>query len=110
MKLHSRSIYGCTQAPEEFEAPDNCLLTYHPESRRIYIHVLQWPMGRLYLKGYAGKVKYAQLLGDASELKFAGQQGAWMAEERGIPGRTLILRLPVQKPDVTIPVIELFLN
>ncbi len=110
MKLHSRSIYSCTQAPEEYKAPDNCLLTYNPESRRIYIHVLQWPLGQLYLKGYAGKVKYAQLLNDASELRFADKQGAWMAEEGGIPDRTLILRLPVQKPDVTIPVIELFLN
>ena len=67
-------------------------------------------MGKLHLDGFAGKVKYAQLLNDASELRFVDRQGAWMAEESGIPGRTLILKLPVQKPDVTIPVIELFLN
>ena len=28
MRLHSRSIYGCTQAPEQFKVPENCLLTY----------------------------------------------------------------------------------
>ena len=29
MKFNGRSIYGCTAAPEEFEKPDNCLLTYN---------------------------------------------------------------------------------
>ncbi|MFC2107735.1 alpha-L-fucosidase [Bacteroidota bacterium] len=27
MKYNNRSIYGCTQAPEEFEIPDHSLLT-----------------------------------------------------------------------------------
>ncbi len=69
MKLQNCSIYGCTQAPDEFKAPDNCLLTYNPNTKRIYVHVLDWPMGTMYLDGFGGKVKYAQLLNDASEVK-----------------------------------------
>lgn len=109
MKLHGRSIYGCTQAPEEFKAPDNCILTYNPESNRIYAHLLDWPMGRLHLDGFGGKVKYAQLLNDASEVRFSQRRGAWM-HGQGITDETLTLLLPMVKPDVTIPVIELLMK
>ena len=109
MKLHSRSIYGCTQAPQEFAVPDNCLLTYNPTARRLYVHVLDWPLGHLHLDGYSGKVKYAQLLHDASEVQFIQQRQVPFVVE-GQTDDTLPLSLPVQKPNVTIPVIELFLN
>lgn len=109
MKYHSRSIYGCTEAPAEFPKPDNCLLTYNPKTNRLYVHVLSWPMKHLHLDGFAGKVKYAQLLNDASEVTFSNRRGAWMSgEDDG--AETLTLNLPIQKPDVEVPVIELFLN
>jgi len=108
MKLHSRSIYGCTQAPEQFKAPENCLLTYNPETNRIYVHFLDWPMGRLILDGFGGKVKYVQLLNDASEVKSIEEHRSSVMNEE-ISGETLILGLPIQKPDVVVPVIELFL-
>jgi len=109
MKVNSRSIYGCTQAPDEFTTPDNCLLTYNPETKRLYVHVLDWPMGKLHLDGYMGKVTYAQFLHDASEIKFQGIH-SWQAAVESTSGRTLTLDLPIVKPDVTIPVIELFLE
>lgn len=112
MKLHSKSIYKCTEAPEEFQAPEKCLLTYNPELNRLYLHVLEWPIGgrafaSLYLDGYAGKVQYAQLLHDASEIKFTERRST---HEMGRFEETLIFRLPVRKPDVTVPVIEIFLK
>ncbi len=107
MKLHGRSIYGCTQAPEEFIAPEDCILTYNPETRRLYVHVLDWPMGRLHLDGFAGRVKYAQLLNDASEVRFSQRR---LRLGAGISRETLTLQLPVTKPDVAVPVIELFLQ
>ncbi len=109
MRLHSRAIYGCTEAPEEFSRPENCLLTFQPETNRIYVHVLDWPMGKLYLDGFAGKVKYAQLLHDGSEVILGKPKKSSVIDEQ-IPSDTLILELPVQKPRVTIPVIELFLS
>jgi alpha-L-fucosidase len=115
MDSHSRSIYGCTQAPAEFKAPHNCLLTYNPAAKRLYVHVLEWPMGALYLDGFAGRVAYAQLLNDASEVQFvdqsrAGDIGYFTEERKEEKGGAIILRLPVQQPAVTVPVVELFLK
>ena len=108
MDLHGRSIYGCTRAPEGFKAPENCLLTYNEKTRRLYVHVLEWPMGILHLDGFQGRISYAQLLNDASEIRPTGRHGAWM--DSSSEDETLTLRLPVLKPDVEIPVIELYLK
>ena len=114
MKRHNRSIYGCTQAPEEFAKPENCNLTYNPGKKRLYVHILAWPYKHLNLDGFAGKVEYAQLLNDASEIKFTDPSrdkvpgGAPMSKALG--SQAVILQLPGQKPPVTVPVIELFLK
>jgi alpha-L-fucosidase len=98
MAYHNRSIYGCTQAPDGFRAPKNCLLTHNPATRRLYIHILEWPISALHLPGYNGKFKYAQLLNDASEIRYRTN------------GDDVTLNLPILKPDVEVPVIELFLE
>jgi alpha-L-fucosidase len=110
MKRHSRSIYGCTQAPEEFACPKNCSLTYHPEKKRLYVHVLAWPYKHLHLDGkaYVQRVEYAQLLNDASEIR-AGMD-SWHTDQIGRGHESLTLNLPAQKPNVAVPVIELFLK
>jgi alpha-L-fucosidase len=107
MHAHGRAIYGCGPAPKDLRTPQDCRLTYNAETRRLYVHVFAWPFGALHLDGMAGKVKYAQLLNDASEIPMrdAGHLAHW-----GVPEGTLILGLPVQRPDVTVPVIELFLE
>ena len=110
MKYHNRSIYGCTQAPPEFEVPQNCFLTFNPEKNRLYIHIMEWPFKALHMDGYGGKVKYAQLLNDASEIKIGKKRGAWMDKDPKSGPQTITLQLPVQKPDVIVPVIELFLK
>ncbi|MDR2287321.1 MAG: alpha-L-fucosidase [Prevotellaceae bacterium] len=97
MKFHSRSIYGCTQAPNEYKVPDNCLLTYNPETKRLYLHILGWSIPSL--SGYGDKIKYAQFLNDASEIKYSITDN-----------NDVILTLPAQHPNVEIPVIELFLK
>jgi len=102
MKYNNRSIYGCTEAPSEFSAPPNTLLTYNPVTKKLYIHLLAYPMGRVNLKGMNDKVKYVQFLHDASEVKFSAGTG----EDTG----SLSLQLPVQKPPVEIPVLEVYLK
>jgi alpha-L-fucosidase len=108
MKRHARSIYGCTQAPAEFKAPQDCRLTYNPETKRMYVHVFAWPTKELHLDGFAGRVEYAQLLNDASELKMEGREH-WQAALE-VDRQTLSLRLPVKKPNVTVPVIEMWMK
>lgn len=110
MKRHSRAIYGCTQAPSGLTAPHDCRLTYNPDTHRAYLHVFAWPFKHLHLDGFAGKVEYAQLLNDASEIKMRGLE-PWQATQADMSDRqTLTLELPVKKPDVTVPVIELYLK
>jgi alpha-L-fucosidase len=108
MSLNNRSIYGCTQAPDEFNIPDNSLLTYNPKTNRLYVHLLDYPLQNFTLPGYSGKVKYAQFLHDASEIKIIKRT------EHGTPEGEVVgnlnLSLPVVKPNVEIPVIELILN
>jgi alpha-L-fucosidase len=106
MQLHSRAIYGCTQS--EYVAPGDCRFTQH--GKRLYLHVFNWPFRHLHLDGFAGKVAYAQLLNDASEIRLL-EPGKH--QERHIDkgsGNTLTLELPVVKPNVVVPVIELFLK
>jgi alpha-L-fucosidase len=113
MKLHGRSIYGCTQAPADIPKPANCLLTWNPETKRLYVHVLEWPIEVLALDGLAGRVEYAQLLNDASEVRFSEEpdETGFMAGSRETASaRTVVLQLPVRKPPVEVPVIELFLK
>lgn len=114
MKRHSRSIYGCTAAPERFAAPDDCRLTYNPVTNRMYLHLFSWPFKNVHLKGFAGKVEYAQLLNDASEIGMKeGAVASTMAAGAYSEGRdadTLTLSLPVKKPNATVPVIELFMK
>jgi len=111
MKRHSRSIYNCTQAPEEFVVPENCRLTYNPDKKRLYVHVFSWPYQLLHLDGnaFSERVEYAQLLNDASEIKIGGV-AEWQAGHINTGKKFISLTLPVCKPDVTVPVIELFLK
>lgn len=108
MKYNGRSIYGCTQAPDDFAVPDNCLLTYNPTTNCLYIHLLDYPLQNFLLPGYADKIKYAQFLHDASEIKMGKPHGYHM--DRHLGENDINLLLPVNKPDVEIPVIEVFLK
>ncbi len=102
MKRHSRSIYGCTQAPLEFECPKDCRYTYNPETKRLYLHIYNWNFGKIYLRGEVCEhVEYIQLLNDASEIFYTE-----------IPERNMVeISLPVKKPlNAEIPVLEIFLK
>lgn len=108
MRLHSRSIYGCTAS--EFTPPPDC--RYTQNGNRLYLHLFSWPYKHVHLPGLAGKIEYAQLLNDGSEIKLRkpdpedGVHTSVMKSEAGVQ----ILELPILKPDVIVPVIELFLS
>ena len=109
MKYNNRSIYNCTEAPSEFTTPDNSLLTFNPETNRLYVHLLDYPMKWFTLNGYEGKVKYAQFLHDGSEIKF-GKPRHNVTHQETKGKDDVILILPMMKPNVEVPVIELILN
>jgi alpha-L-fucosidase len=105
MRLHNKSIYGCTQS--EFTPPPDC--RYTQNGKRLYLHLFSWQFRSVHLDGLAGKVEYAQLLNDASEIHMVERDPR--SERFDEPDKdTLTLMLPIQKPDVVVPVIELFLK
>jgi len=71
-------------------------------TKRLYVHLLAYPLNRLTIKNIADKVKYVQFLHDASEIR--------MTTGRNDAANDLILSLPVLKPPVEIPVLEVYLK
>ncbi|MBR0144924.1 MAG: alpha-L-fucosidase [Clostridia bacterium] len=110
MKYNSRSIYGCTMADPEFQAPADCRLTQSEDGKRLYVHLFAYPFAHLQLRGLAGKVEYAQFLHDASELLFTEGGVNHFSEGAARGDDLLVIELPPVKPPVLVPVIELFLK
>ncbi|MBM7541254.1 alpha-L-fucosidase [Amphibacillus cookii] len=108
MKKHERSIVGCE--PSDFISPLDCRLTQKDD--RLYVHIFSWPYRHIHLKDLQGKVCYAQFLHDGSEVfieEFDRNQ-VITSTETHIEAGDIVLKLPVIKPDVAIPVIELFIT
>ena len=99
MKYNSRSIYGCTKAQSDLEEPTGCLLTQSQDGKRLYIHLVDYPFSELVMKNLADKIDYAQLLHDASEIRF-----------RKNPDNSVNFIIPGIKPNQVINVIEVFLG
>jgi alpha-L-fucosidase len=109
MHLHRRAIHGC--GASAFVPPPDCRYTQHGD--RLYLHLLSWPYGHVHLRGLAGRVEYAQLLSDGSQIGtrvIDPGHGGQMADMGGLPAGTLTLDLPTRRPAVAVPVVELFLT
>ena len=105
MRYNSRSIYGCTEAPAGITAPDRCILTYNPETKRLYIHLVDYPTGRLNID-FGDRVKFARFLHDGSEVRVESK-----VRGTGKDAETVVsLLLPMIQPDVVNPVIEVALT
>lgn len=101
MQYNNKSVYGCTYPPAGFETPANTMVSYNPQTKRLYVHLFEYPGNTLTLPGYKGKIKYAQFLHDNSEIRFK------TAESNT---NDVILSLPNKKPGFEVPVIELVLQ
>ena len=110
MKYNSRSIYGCTMAEPEFKAPNGVKMTQSVDGSRLYLHLFEYPFANLELPGFAGKVDYAQFLHDGSELLFDEKKVNHFSEGASQADDLLVIKLPVVKPHVIVPVIELMLK
>lgn len=109
MDLHADAIRGA--GPSTFEAPPGTVYTQRGD--RLYLHLFSWPMRHVHLAGLAGKVRYAQLLNDASEVGFtevSADQVAQNTTPGGQPPGTVTLTLPIRPPSVAVPVVEIWLQ
>ncbi|MBG6240017.1 alpha-L-fucosidase [Mycetocola sp. CAN_C7] len=110
-RLHGRSIYGA--GPSEFSPPTD--IRYTQNGDRLYVHVFAWPFVHLHLPGLGGRVRYAQLLADGSEVPFQvhlpdHDQPNQHTQPVGLGRDTVTLHLPVRAPNTPVPVIEIFLT
>jgi len=112
MHGNSRSIYNCTMAePELLKClPPDCRFTQSTDGKRLYLHIFSYPFSHILLRGLAGKVEYAQFLHDGSEILMDEGQVDHFSEGAAKGDDLLVLNLPVIKPPVHVPVIELFLK
>ena len=112
MKYNSRSIYGCTMAEPELltTAPFGTRYTQSEDGTRLYIHLFDYPYQFLEIKGLAGKIAYAQFLHDGSEVLFTEGKTGHFSEAQTSGADMVFMTLPFVKPDVTVPVIEVFLK
>lgn len=94
LRDNARAIYGCTSAPEEFEPPEGTRLTWNPATKRLYIHILDYPFSALECR-FVDRIAYAQFLHDGSEIPLN-----WASK----------LDVPVPAPAVEVPVIEIMLK
>ncbi len=107
MHWNSRSIYGCTVAPEDLVAPNGTAITYNPETNRAYIHLYDYPMGRLPIE-WVDRIEYAQFLHDGSEIFI--NQPPKAHTQTGDTHQIGYLQLPMTKPAVEVPVVEVWLK
>ena len=112
MKYHSRAIYGCTGAPAEFPEPEGCRYTWNPEKKTLYLHLFNWPDRRIDLPELGGKLEYAQLLCDGTEVQFSEVNTCYNVHgAESVQSSAARLALPVSSPEnCPVPVIELFLK
>lgn len=108
MRVHSRSIYGAGSSA--YTPPTDT--RYTQRGNRLYLHLFAWPFEYVHLPALAGKVEFAQLLNDGSEIRmreFRPDAVAFNTEMGAQPAGTLSLSLPISRPNVAVPVVELFL-
>ncbi|GAB3471185.1 alpha-L-fucosidase [Kineococcus endophyticus] len=111
MELHARAVHGTGAAEPGIATTADARLTQRGD--RLYVHLFAWPLRHLHVTGLAGRVEYAQLLNDASEVQFTEADPsvrAYGTGMGGLPAGTTTFELPVVRPDVLVPVLEVFLR
>ncbi|MDQ7877490.1 alpha-L-fucosidase [Microbacterium sp. QXD-8] len=109
MRLHRGSIVGAGHA----DAAPPREGVYTRRGRRLYLHLFSWPLGSVHLPDLAGRVSYARFLHDGSWLRTSVADPSQVASNLTPAGEaegTLTVHLPVVRPDVLVPVIELTLE
>lgn len=109
MLLHRDAIVGAGHA--DFVPPREGVYTRRGD--KLYLHLFTWPLGFVHLPDLAGRVSFARLLNDGSWLKTSVVDPDQRPENMTPAGQaegTLTVHLPVRRPDVLLPVIELTLT
>lgn len=110
MDLHGAAVHGAGPA-NDVEAAPGTLLTRRGD--RLYVHLTTWPLQHLHMPELAGRVRFARLLHDGSEIPFTvidPETPAWNTSMGSLGSEVVTFTLPVQRPDVLLPVLEIRLT
>lgn len=112
MDLHGDAVHGAGPA-RGIEAPQGTILTRRGD--RLYVHLTAWPMQNLHLTGLPGGVRAARLLHDGSEVAFrVTEQPEHSVHDNmaidGLAPGTVTFTLPIRRPEVLLPVLEIRLE
>lgn len=99
MHENNQAVYDCTFPPDKYSITDSTEgVTYNPSTKKLYLHLFNYPSnGKYVLPDFNGKISYAQLLNDDSEIPFTVADNT----------KDLILKLPERKPPYVVPVVEM---
>ncbi|MGX2945539.1 alpha-L-fucosidase [Enterococcus alishanensis] len=121
LRKHGDSIYGATLS--KFKAPLDC--RYTQKGNKLFLHIFSWPYRTILLPELGGKISFARLLNDGSEIRFTdtknlgGDRKATtnlykeiteVHVKEALDPSMLMLNIPVRRPNELIPVIELTLK
>lgn len=110
MELHRAAVVGAGYA--DFTPPREGV--YTQRGKRLYLSLFTWPLGFVHLPDLASKVCYARFLHDGSWLRTSVSDPDEAVHGHMTPAveavGTLTVHLPIQRPNVLIPVIELTLS
>lgn len=121
LRKHNDSIYGATLS--KFQPPLDC--RYTQKGNKLFLHIFSWPYRTILLPELGGKVSFARLLNDGSEIRFTdtknlgGERQATtnlykeiteVHVKEALDPSMLMLNIPIKKPNELIPVIELTLK
>ncbi|EMF0307680.1 alpha-L-fucosidase [Enterococcus hirae] len=121
LRKYGKAIYGAGLS--SFTPPQDC--RYTQKGNKLYLHIFSWPYRTILLPELGGKVKFAKLLNDGSEIRFVdtkhlgGERKATtnlykeiteVHVKEALDPSMLMLNIPIKEPNELIPVIELTLK
>ncbi|UFU06197.1 alpha-L-fucosidase [Ruania halotolerans] len=114
MRLHRQAIVGAGPVAAT-PAPGTA---FTARADRIYVHLLHWPLKHVHLRDLPGSVQFARFLHDGSQLQVRVAGGERTDANHQLdhitpgeqPAGTVTLQLPAVRPEVAVPVVELFLG
>lgn len=109
MRLHQDAIFGAGYCAD-YQAPADC--RYTQKGNKLYLHLFSYPYRNLHLKGIAEKVEFIRLLNDGSEIQYRGfdPDEVITSTEAIIAPEDIVITLPIEKPAVLVPVVEITLK
>ena len=97
-------------AEPEFKAPRGTRLTQSLDGKRLYIHLVEYPYAFLEFENLGDKIDYAQFLHDGSEILYTVGSVDHFSEARTHKDGLVAFKIPQIKPNMIVPVIEVFLK